>query len=142
MRDDFPLPDLDWSPGAGFWEAAARHQLALPRCDRCRAWVWYPEPRCPRCGHHAMPWTPTSGRGTLYSWTVVEHTFLPAFASIVPYVVGLVELHEDKGVRVAARILVEPDRLQPDLALTVVFRTLRFSKEGASVTAPFFLKAE
>ena len=29
---DFPLPDTEWEGTRGFWEAAAREQLAIPRC--------------------------------------------------------------------------------------------------------------
>ena len=32
---DFPLPDTAWEGTRGFWEAAAREQLAIPRCAAC-----------------------------------------------------------------------------------------------------------
>ena len=47
MRADFPLPDRDDPLTSGFWAAAARGQLAIPRCVTCGRWVWYPEPACP-----------------------------------------------------------------------------------------------
>ena len=28
----FPLPDLEWEPARGFWEAAQREELCIPRC--------------------------------------------------------------------------------------------------------------
>ena len=33
FRPDFPLPDTDWPPTREFWAAAARGELAVPRCD-------------------------------------------------------------------------------------------------------------
>jgi uncharacterized protein len=141
MRPDFPLPDRDWPLTAGFWAAAEEHQLAIPRCAACRQWVWYPQESCPFCGGSALPWTPTSGRGELYSWSIVHHAFLPAFAALVPYVVGLVALVESPLVRVAAPISADPEALRAGLALTVGFETRRFAGVDGAVTAPFFAPA-
>jgi len=72
MSDDFPLPDTDWEPTREFWQAAARHELVIPRCKSCGAWNWYPPERCRACDGAELPWTPVSGRGTLFSWAVVR----------------------------------------------------------------------
>ena len=138
IHGSFPLPDLSWADGAGFWKGAAAGELRIPRCERCSAWVWYPKSACPSCGSTAMPWTATSGRATLYSWAVVHHVFLPAFADVVPYVTGLAALDEDPAVRVATRVLAEPAALAADMPLRVVFRPLRFSTVDAEVAAPMF----
>jgi uncharacterized OB-fold protein len=138
MRHDFPLPDRSWPLTAGFWDAAARRELAIPRCDRCGTWVWYPKPECPSCGGTAMPWTATAGTGRLYSWTTVHHTFLPAFAEMVPYCVGLVALDEDPAVRVTARLLDDPDELAADAPMAVEFCPLEFVGVEGTVLAPWF----
>jgi uncharacterized OB-fold protein len=138
MRADFPLPDFSWALTAGYWAAAARNELAIPRCDGCGRWVWYPKPECPGCGGTSMPWTATSGRGSLYSWTTVHHTFLPAFAEVVPYTVGLVALDDDPAVRVAARLVDPPDALAADAAVAVEFHPLRFAGVDGAVLAPWF----
>jgi uncharacterized OB-fold protein len=85
-----------------------------------------------------MPWTTTSGTGRLYSWTTVHHTFLPAFATVVPYLVGLVALDEDPAVRVAARLLADPGELAADAPMTVEFRPLEFAGVDGTVVAPWF----
>ncbi len=138
MRDDFPLPDLSSPLTAGFWAAAARRVLAIPRCARCGRWVWYPKADCPGCGGTEMPWTATNGTGRLYSWTTVHHPFLPAFAALVPYCVGLVALHEDPAVRVTARLLADPAELAADAPMTVEFRPLQFAGIDRTVLAPWF----
>ena len=85
-----------------------------------------------------MTWTPTSGLGKLHSWTVVHHSFLPAFAAALPYTAGLVALDEDDGLRLAARLLAHPEDLAIDLPVEVVFRPLRFLNVEGEVIAPFF----
>jgi uncharacterized OB-fold protein len=52
----------------------------------------------------SFEWASVSGRGTLATWTVVRDAFLPGFAGEVPYVVGDVELVEQPGLRVVARL--------------------------------------
>jgi uncharacterized protein len=93
---DRPLP----TPGAlgrGFWDAAREHRLVVQRCDGCGALRHYPQPMCPSCHSTAWTWTPLSGRGTVYTFTVTHQPFHPAWADRVPYAVATVEL--DEGVR-------------------------------------------
>lgn len=139
MHPAFPLPDLAVALTSGFWAAAATGVLAIPRCDQCNAWCWYPVDACPECNGSSMPWTATSGRGSLFSYAVVHHAFLPAFADLIPFVTGLVVLEEAPRIRVATRIVdADPDRLRTDMAVEVVFRPLRFGTVAGEVVAPFF----
>lgn len=97
-----PLPDRDTAP---FWEAQNNHQLVFQRCSDCGK-VRYPvAPICPDCLSFAFQWIPSSGQGTIYSYTVVEHQTHPAFP--VPYTVLLVEMEE--GPRVIARLRAPED---------------------------------
>lgn len=139
MSPTFPLPDVSWEPTRPFWSAAARGELALPRCDGCGAFCWYPKERCPACGSTTFTWTALSGRGRLFSWTVVRHAFLPEFAGLVPFVPALVALDEDPSVRLVTRIVdCDPADLRVDQPVEVVFRELSFPGVTGSVTAPFF----
>jgi uncharacterized OB-fold protein len=85
-----------------------------------------------------MRWTVTNGTGRLYSWTTVHRTFLPAFATVVPYCVGLVALDEDPAVRVTARLLARPGELAAEVPMTVEFRPLEFAGVDGIVLAPWF----
>jgi len=142
-RDDFPLPDTEDPTTAPFFAAAARGELAVPRCDACGRYIWYPDSRCPACGNESLTWTVVSGRGTLFSWAVVERAFLPAFAEQVPFVTGLVALDEDPAVRIVSYIVdAEPQSLRPELALVVDFRPLSFpTVPDRSVVVPMFRPA-
>jgi uncharacterized OB-fold protein len=86
-----------------------------------------------------MPWTPVSGRGTLFSWAVVRRALVPAFAEKVPFVTGLVALAEDPAVRVVTNVVdCAPEALRAELPLRVVFRPLVFPKLARRVIAPMF----
>lgn len=138
-RPDFPLPDVEWPPTREFWSAAARGELALPRCAGCGRLRWYPEERCRRCGEPRHAWERVSGEATLFTWVVVRQPFLPQLRDQVPLVTGLVALAEDPSVRLATRIVdCDPAALAVDLPLEVVFRPLAFTGIEGHVIAPFF----
>ena len=142
FRDDFPLPDTDWPPTAPFWAAAARHTIQIPRCDNCAGYVWYPEGPCRRCGSEARIWTAVSGRGSLFSWSVVHRAFIPQFAADVPFVTALVALDEDPSVRLATRIVdAAIDTLRADMPVRAVFRALTVPGRERQVVAPLFTPA-
>jgi uncharacterized OB-fold protein len=92
----WPLPDRDTAP---FWEALNRRHLVFQRCQSGH--VRYPvSPTCPECLSFDFEWVASSGRGTVYSFTVVRHQTHPAFP--VPYTIALVEMQE--GPRVIAQV--------------------------------------
>ena len=83
-----------------------------------------------------------SGRGTLFSWVVVTHAFLPHFGDLVPFVPALVALDEDPAVRLATRIVdVDPETLDFELPVQVSFRPISFAGVDGTVTAPLFVPA-
>jgi uncharacterized OB-fold protein len=140
FRSDFPLPDVEWEPTRPFWAAAARGELAIPRCDACGLLVWYPDRACRGCAGTRHTWTVVSGRGRLYSFSVVRRAFIPAFAADVPYTTGLVALAEDPAVRLVTRIIdCDPAALRIDQALRAVFRPLVFPGIERHVVAPMFV---
>jgi hypothetical protein len=139
MRDEFPLPDTDWPALEPFWRGAAANELRLPRCARCSAFDWYPTGSCHACGSDDFTWEATSGRATLFSWSVVSHAWIPQFRDALPYITALVALDDDPRARLATRIIdATPDSLRVDMPVEVVFRELRFPGIDRRVTAPFF----
>jgi uncharacterized OB-fold protein len=58
---------------------------------------------CLDCQSFDYEWALASGRGTVYSYTVVHHQTHPAFP--VPYTIALVEMEE--GPRVVAQLKAE-----------------------------------
>jgi len=94
-----PVPDGDTKP---YWDAAKEHRLTIQRCQNCHEAIFYPRSLCPHCMSDRIEWIAASGKGTIYSYTVV-HQSPAAFADIVPYVVALINL--DEGVRLMSRVV-------------------------------------
>ena len=112
-----PLPDADT---AFFWAATARHELAILRCDRCGHFVHYPRPACSSCGARALTPTRVSGRGTVHSFTVT-HRPVPGFEP--PFVVALIELEEQPGLRMVSNIIgIEPEDVRIEMQVEVSFQ--------------------
>jgi uncharacterized protein len=140
---DFPLPDPDCPLTGEFFVGAERGELRIPACSDCEQLVWYPEPRCPYCGSERLAWTKMSGRGRLYSWTVVRHAFVPQYAELTPFVVAVVALEEDESVRVVGRMASGSESdLRCDMLVRAVFEQLTYPGVEGAVWAPFFQSAE
>jgi uncharacterized OB-fold protein len=103
-----PVPD---SHSAGYWEAAARHQLALAQCTRCGRFTHPPDVACPHClsTDPAFVFVPVDGRGTVRSWTIMRDSFLPGFAEAVPFVLVDVELDAQPDLRLVGRLVDGPE---------------------------------
>jgi len=101
-----------------FWDAAKRHQLQLQRCGGCSSFIYYPRDRCPNCLSERLEWTPVSGRGKLYSYTVVRRASTRSFSD-KPYVLAIVEL--DEGVRMTTNIEAPPENVKVGMPVTVYF---------------------
>jgi uncharacterized protein len=94
-----PAPD---NASRHYWQRAADGQLVLQRCTTCDAFQFYPRALCVACAGDTE-WVDASGRGTLYTFTVIRQNRSEAFAPLSPYVVGIVEL--DEGVRMMSNIV-------------------------------------
>jgi uncharacterized OB-fold protein len=109
METVWLLPDLTEETSAGFWEGAARGELVVQTCDNCGKWRMPPRPMCPYCQSTAVRWTPTSGRGRIWSYVVPHPPLLPAFAEKAPYNAIIVELEEDPKIRFAGNLVTSAD---------------------------------
>ena len=76
----------------------------VQRCRDCRKAIFYPRMVCPHCGSNEIEWFAPSGRGTVYSTTIVRRK--PEQGG--DYNVALIDL--DEGVRMMSRV----EGLSPD----------------------------
>ncbi|HKN00546.1 MAG TPA: OB-fold domain-containing protein [Candidatus Binataceae bacterium] len=101
-----------------FWEAARRHELKLQRCTGCKAFIYYPRDRCPNCFSDNLEWQPVSGRGKVYSYTVVRRASARSFGD-GPYVLAIIQL--DEGPRMTSNVVAPPDQVRVDMPVVVHF---------------------
>ncbi len=114
-----PLPELDGHT-EDFYTFCGLGELRFQRCDDCGAWRHVPRELCPECGSWSWQWARSSGRGSVFTWTVVTRALHPAFAESVPYAPTVIELEE--GVRLLSEVVdCTPDALEIGMPVEVVF---------------------
>lgn len=129
-----PISDAVTRP---YWEAAAAHELRIQHCDACDRYIHFPAPQCPTCAGSAISWRRMAGSGHVYTYTVIHHVgAMSAFAEDVPYVNAWVELDEQPGLRVLARLACDPERVAIGMRVEVCF------VDRDNVTLPYFRATE
>lgn len=87
-------------------------------CDRCGNQWFTPTLTCPVCRSEAWTWTRSSGKGTVYSFTVVHRAPVPGIG--VPYVLADVDL--DEGWHMMTNILgCAPSTVRIGMAVSVTW---------------------
>ena len=138
----FPLPDVTWAPAAPFYATAAAGELQLPFCNACGRVSWYPKKTCIWCPGDTFTWRMLPGTGTVFSFVVVRHTFLPQYADLIPFVTALVSVDDAPGARLTSRLVdVDPEAVHIDMRVEAVFTPLRFAGVDGEVVAPLFRPA-
>jgi uncharacterized OB-fold protein len=133
-----PLPQI--TPlNRPFWEAAARQTLVMQRCRDCLAYVWTPRPACFECGGARLDWLPLSGRGRIYSFTIIRQVAgrgsSAAFEKEIPYLVAWIDL--DEGPRLLSNVVGCPvDSAGIGMEVSVVFEQV-----SAQIWLPKFTPA-
>jgi uncharacterized OB-fold protein len=126
-----PLPEIT-AESRPFWEGCRRHELLLGRCRSCGAVQHYPRGVCARCWRDSIEWITSSGRGTVYTFTVTHRTQARGFRDELPYVLAWIEL--DEGVQVMSNIVgCDPAAVSIGMPVKVTFEDV-----NAEVSIPRF----
>lgn len=113
-----------------WFEWAAQSRLALTRCTACGAHS-VARVVCPACWSTAVETVEGSGRGSVYSYTVLHRAGRPGFEADVPYVIAVVEL--DEGPRVMSNVVgVDP------AAVTIGLRVRMVPEDRGEIVVPQF----
>jgi uncharacterized protein len=117
-----PRPNID-EDSAPFWEGLRRRQFLLFRCSTCGAWYW-PKAFCRFHANEAffgnLAWTPASGRGTVFTFSVHRVAFHPGFKDDLPYAYALIKL--DEGPMFGTRLVeVDPDEVYIGMPVEIVY---------------------
>ncbi|MGZ6367563.1 MAG: Zn-ribbon domain-containing OB-fold protein [Ktedonobacteraceae bacterium] len=114
-----PLPVVT-EENRPFWEGCQQGKLLLQQCSECHHYQFYPRLYCMKCSSDALHWVEATGRGVIYSFTIIYQNKSPEFVHDTPYNVALVQLEE--GPRLLSNIVdVDATELQVDLPVTVAF---------------------
>ncbi len=103
-----------------------RYKLEGSVCPQCQRKFFPPRVVCPHCRTRPLSPYTFSGKGTIYSFTVIYQA-TPQFEPYVPYVVALVQLEE--GPLVTAQITdIDVDKVEIGMPVEMVFR--KISEQG------------
>lgn len=99
-----PMPrPTSWSKP--FWEGTRNHRLLMQRCSKCGVLQFYPRPFCVKCLSAELDWVPVSGKGQVYSYTILRKSSQSG-AEGEPYIYCMVEL--DEGPRMMSNVVECP----------------------------------
>jgi uncharacterized OB-fold protein len=120
-----PIPDAESAP---YWAATVEGRLVIQRCVACGHTQLYARPHCLVC-RRPVEWREASGRGTVYSFTVIRQNPSRSFRHLLPFVVALVDLEE--GPRVMTNVVgCAPDEVAIGATVQVKFEPV---SEAASL---------
>jgi uncharacterized OB-fold protein len=89
----YRAPQIDWESRA-YWEGAGRGELVLQRCGDCRVVQHRPRGLCVSCLSENIEHFVASGRGEVYTYSVVHQNQQSDFRQALPYIVAYVQLEE------------------------------------------------
>jgi len=126
-----PLPVRD-DLNRHYWDGAQDGKLVILRCPQCGTYVHPPRAVCPTCQGEKLEPTEVSGRGTVYSWSVMHSGGNPGFEDRIPYAVLVVELEEQAHL-ITIGNLVDADASELEIGAPL---EVCFEKIDDEVTLP------
>ena len=107
-------PPVVTAEGKAFFDAARQGRFLIPVCTACNRAHWYPRAICPFCASDKVEWREASGKGTIYTFSVMRRVK-------EPYVIAHVTLAE--GPTMLTNIVdCDPDSVRIGLPVAVVFQ--------------------
>ena len=126
-----PDPHVDYK---AFWEGCRRQSLLIQYCNDCGRFRHYPRPVCPSCRSWNSGWEKVSGKGNVWSFTIVREPVDPLLHGKVPYNIVAVELAEQKGLRLISNLVdCSAESMYIGMPVEVVFETV-----SPEITLPRF----
>lgn len=111
--------------GVGHWRNLKQQYVLWGEvCPNCDEKIFPPRDVCPNCGEEAKELHQFSGRGEVYSFTIVEKSAAPEdFVNQAPYPVALIRLEE--GPLITAQLTdVDLDKIGIGMSVEMVTRKL------------------
>jgi uncharacterized OB-fold protein len=103
-----------------FWTGGEQGELRFWRCQACAYWIHPPSPRCPECLSKSLAVEAVSGLAVVHTFSVNHQAWMPGLEP--PYVVAIVALPEQDGLRLTTNVLdVDPAEVFIGMEVTVRF---------------------
>jgi uncharacterized OB-fold protein len=96
------LPELTID-NLSFWTGGRDGRLMIAHCDSCDRAIHPPQPLCPACLGRSVSTRPALGSGVILARTINWQAWSPDLP--VPYVLAIVELDGEYGVRITSRVV-------------------------------------
>lgn len=114
MADGITLP---------WWQAASEHRLVVQCCAECGHTRLPPAPVCSECRSEEAGWQEVSGRGEVYTYTIVHRPI--AAEQTIPYVIAVIALEDSGGVRMISNLVeMEPESVVIGLPVELVWEDM------------------
>ena len=106
-----------------WWQAAAEHRLLVQRCASCGHTRLPSAPVCPECRSDQSDWREVSGRGELYTYTIVHRAI--AAEQPLPTVIAVIALADSGGLRIISNLVeVEPAAIKIGMPVEIVWEDM------------------
>jgi uncharacterized protein len=124
-KKELPTLTLTMTP---FWDGAKQGKLMVYKCSNCGTSYW-PAINCMTCDKPQMEWVEATGKGELYTYTIVHQVNYPGWKDEVPYNVSWIKLDEgpilisniisckNEDLYVGMRVKATFDEVTPDITL-------------------------
>jgi hypothetical protein len=128
-----PVPVID-ELTRPFWEAARERRLVVQQCGACGYYNHPPRSFCDSCLSQQLAYAPVSGRGKIYTFTVMHQRDVAGFEEESPFVNIVVELEEQQRLLMVSTLEQEASEPVRIAAPVEVF----FENRGGNLVVPQF----
>jgi uncharacterized OB-fold protein len=126
-----PVPD---ELSRQFWDAARERRLMIQRCGSCGYYNHPPRRFCDACLGQDLRFEPVSGRGVVYTFTVMHQRDVAGFEEDAPFINIVVELAEQPRLLMVSNLpIAERAKVRIGAAVEVAFED-----RGEGVVVPQF----
>lgn len=120
--DGMPPPLADATTLA-WWQAASERRLLVERCASCGHTRLPPAPVCSECRSPESEWQEVSGRGEVYTYTIVHRPI--AADQAVPFPIAVIALEDAGGVRILSNLVgIAPEEVEIGMPVEVVWERM------------------
>ena len=128
-----PIPVAD-ELSRPFWDAAKARRLEVQCCGSCGYYNHPPRPYCDACLGQGLSFVPVSGRGTVYTFTVMHQRDVAGFEEEAPFINIVVELVEQAQLLMVSNLPIA-ERAKVKIGAPV---EVYFEDRGEGVVIPQF----